>query len=684
MTNHPLRFRHPATLVWILCLLAAALSVEPGAAAPRTVDSVTTISVTTTQDRSDGNTNSLGDLAANPGSDAKISLQEAIKAANNTPAGAVLTIQFNLPAQTDVVTLTLSQPLPALARGNIRIDATTQPQNARVVMDGSTSSRGSSSLLTISSNNNELRGLTIRGFFNDAVLLQSNASGNQIIGCTLQANGHNGITFNGAGVTQNQIVSSVLANNGASGAEILGGATQNSIGGIDAASVNTIKQNAVYGVLVRGRNTHDNKILANTFVENSSVTSGSAIALFEESESTTVAQNTITSNKRYGLWLDTSDRNTIQANSIGLAADGVTPQANGNAGILVSTNANSNTIGGSAAGRNLIAGNAKEGIVLFGPENTISHNYIGIGADGQTPVGNQSYGIRVRSTASANRIEANLISANSNDGVRLESSRNVVLENQIGVSTTGAALPNHAAETAVHGITVVGTENVIGPNNLIANHAASGIYITGGKAQVLQNSIESNRRGVCIDADDAQINENMIQFNGIDGEGTECSEAGGGVLAEADRAVVQENIIQSNIGSGVLVLAGSGNRVQENSISNNTDEGITISPGANGELTPPKITEVSATAISGRSCLQCRIELFTDDGDEGRTLLGATVSDGAGLFTLAVTPQLLTRTFVTATATDSNNNTSAFASPFRIPPSISPRSGQLFIPVAVK
>lgn len=682
MTKLLLQIRHLATQMWtFVCMLVVATFAGPGVfAAPRVAEPVTALAVTTIDSRVDGSTDSFSGLAANPGSDRLISLQEAIKAANNTPAGSPLTIQFNLPIPappTQAITLTLSQPLPALVRGSIRIDATTQPQGIRVVLYGGSSARTSPALLTIASSNNELRGLTIRQFFNDGVLLENNASANVIAGCTLEANGHNGVTISGQDVTQNQIIGSVLTKNGASGLELAGGAAQNRIGGHSSAVGNTITQNVVYGVLIRGQDSNENLIGANTITENSS-----GVALYEQSERTTVARNLISGNKQYGVWLDHSAQNAVESNTIGLAANGLTPQPNGTAGILLSTDANNNVVGGAESARNLISANGKEGIVLFGPENTISYNYIGVAGDGETAVGNKSYGIRASAAAQANQIEANLISANGADGVRLDSQHNLLQANRIGVSATGAALPNAATSGPTHGISVRGAENVIGPGNVVANHGSSGIYITGSDVQVLQNTIEANRRGICIEADEAQISENTIRFNGIEGEGSECDNQNGGVLAEADGAVVQENVIQSNIGSGVLVLAGVGNRVQENSISNNTEEGIVLSPGANGELAAPNITAIDAAAIKGQGCIACRIELFADDGDEGRALLGSTIADGAGLFSLAITREMLTGTFVTATATDANNNTSAFGTAFRVPLAVTSRFRQIYLPVA--
>src|SRR6185369_1715632 len=83
-----------------------------------------------------------------------------------------------------------------------------------------------------------------------------------------------------------------------------------------------------------------------------------------------------------GISLNSSDNNVIQANYIGVAADGTTARANSR-GILIVTSSN-NVIGGTtAAARNLISGNSSgAGIEINGSGNIIQGNFIGTNAAG--------------------------------------------------------------------------------------------------------------------------------------------------------------------------------------------------------------------------------------------------------------------------------------------------------------
>src|SRR2546423_6765540 len=105
--------------------------------------------------------------------------------------------------------------------------------------------------------------------------------------------------------------------------------------------------------------------------------------------------------------------NIIKGNFIGVAANGVngvgnrtepapapgTVEGNNLYGIEVN-GGNNNTVGGTAAGaRNVIGFNA-DGIVIDngGQSNTIQGNFVGLGADGFTPIGNLLHGIALRSS----------------------------------------------------------------------------------------------------------------------------------------------------------------------------------------------------------------------------------------------------------------------------------------------
>ena len=140
--------------------------------------------------------------------------------------------------------------------------------------------------------------------------------------------------------------------------------------------------------------------------------------------------------------LATNGANIIQGNLIGTDATGVSPSSNTGDGIYIACGPN--LIGGTTnrAG-NVIGGNGGSGIHLDGPAatlNLIRGNFIGIGLDGATAVGNTLDGIRLENGAAKNSIGAlalpatNVIAFNGRNGITLEASagsQNPVLANLI-------------------------------------------------------------------------------------------------------------------------------------------------------------------------------------------------------------------------------------------------------------
>jgi len=120
---------------------------------------------------------------------------------------------------------------------------------------------------------------------------------------------------------------------------------------------------------------------------------------------------------------DDAANNVIAGNYIGTDSTGLSAAGNGSgagAGIIV--DAGLNTIGGAApADRNVISGNFGYGVNVTaqgGSEggNAILGNYIGVGADGRTPLRNTLDGVRLASPGNvvggANSGEGNVISGN--------------------------------------------------------------------------------------------------------------------------------------------------------------------------------------------------------------------------------------------------------------------------------
>ncbi|WP_291980824.1 carboxypeptidase regulatory-like domain-containing protein [Luteitalea sp.] len=132
----------------------------------------------------------------------------------------------------------------------------------------------------------------------------------------------------------------------------------------------------------------------------------------------------------------------IRGNYIGVGADGVTPLGHSGEGILISNVTRDAVIEGN------VIGNSAEGIFVSGDASaTISGNLIGVGADGVTPAGNTNNGILIRE-----------------DGP-------LSLGNLIGGAAPGAA---NVIAYSVRGVTIVNA-NAIVSRNRVFGHSQRGI-----------------------------------------------------------------------------------------------------------------------------------------------------------------------------------------------------------------
>jgi uncharacterized repeat protein (TIGR01451 family) len=117
---------------------------------------------------------------------------------------------------------------------------------------------------------------------------------------------------------------------------------------------------------------------------------------------TAEARNVISSNYSWGILAYESHNNIIQGNYIGTDASGQLANYGNGTGIAFAQ-ADHNQVGGTEPGAgNVISGNRGVGVeislnTLFtnASHNTVEGNYIGIAADGFTPLGNGSHGIAI-------------------------------------------------------------------------------------------------------------------------------------------------------------------------------------------------------------------------------------------------------------------------------------------------
>jgi hypothetical protein len=309
----------------------------------------------------------------------------------------------------------------------------------------------------------------------------------------------------------------------------------------------------------------------------------------------------------------------------------------------------SNTIGGTGAGqRNVFSGNAT-GITLSGSSatsNVIRNNYLGLTPAGDTMNPNDT-GLNLSSGASNNTVggteaaQANFISGNTSYGVSIESSGtdgNLFQGNVIGV----AADRSTQLGNGLHGVRILdgpastGIGGASGAGNIIVYNGGEGVnvYNAGTFTDVSYNLLASNQ-----------------------GDGVRVTDTAG--------CAVVYNIISGNGQNGVRVVGASstGNMIWYNSIFNNNWKGIALESGGNGSIAAPVISSASGSGASGTACSSCWILVYSDASDEGQVSHGMTKADGAGNWSYSGT---LSGPNVTATASDSIDNTSEFSAPYDI------------------
>jgi CSLREA domain-containing protein len=435
--------------------------------------------VTTTADTADGDTSSIGALLQNRGADGEISLREAIVAANNTASesGGVDRIGFGIAAAPvgGVHSITLGAALPSIT-DTVVIDGTLEPDFAgtpMVVIDGASAGAVANGLqLGAGSGGSTIRGLVVRGFGQDGILI---ASGNNTIAGNVVSGNAVGVELAGAGAVNNLVQGNFIGlaadglsalGNSADGIRIQGGASGNTIGGTAAGAGNVISGNTNAAISINGAGSDGNVVQGNIVglsADGSAARANFRGVFLSGSTHTTIggataaAGNVISGNDRaIEIENESTDGTTIQNNLIGVGADGVTARGN-NHGIVIGAGADDTLIGGVGRGNVIAASSAGGGIRIDGASTgtTIRGNFIGTDASGSVDLGSQGAGVQLLNGAAGTAIggtgagEGNVIAFNGKGG-----------------------------GTDIHGIDIQGsgTGNAIHANRIFSN-AGSGINL---------------------------------------------------------------------------------------------------------------------------------------------------------------------------------------------------------------
>ncbi|MEJ2209577.1 MAG: hypothetical protein P8129_11140, partial [Anaerolineae bacterium] len=247
----------------------------------------------------------------------------------------------------------------------------------------------------------------------------------------IASNDHANVVITGVGANYNRVAgnyigvdasgSLVLSN--PSGVLVGGGARNNVVGTNldgqgDAAERNVISGHSWVGVSLAGEGTRGNRVAGNYIglaaTGLSALGNDHGVRVTSGASNNTIggaavaAPNVIAGNASNGIWLAESGiSNLVLGNLIGTDNTGLAAVPNGESGVYIETSAG-NRVGGTAAGsRNVIAGNSGSGVSIRDSgsfDNLVQGNYIGVGLDGVTPLGNGGSGVLVYQGAHHNTI----------------------------------------------------------------------------------------------------------------------------------------------------------------------------------------------------------------------------------------------------------------------------------------
>jgi uncharacterized repeat protein (TIGR01451 family) len=410
---------------------------------------------------------------------------------------------------------------------------------------------------------------------------------------------------------------------------------------------------------------------------------------------TTVRGLVINQFDSFAIELIGSSGDIVEGCFIGTNAAGSVASANNDTGILISTSSGHRVGGTTAAARNVISGNNAQGVLMIGPamNNLIQGNFIGTNAAGSNGIGNLSDGVNMLSGASdiincsvggATAGAGNLISSNGGAGVQFigVGTNNLIQGNLIGTDVTGTLARGNSfsgvALTDAASSTVGGT--VAGSGNIISGNGLEGISVNS--AASTGNLIKGNKIGTQTNGSSPLPNS----ANGVTIMNSASNNVVGGATGEG-------NIIAFNPGAGVMVESGTGNAIQSNSIFSNGGLGIDLAPagvtpndtgdpdtGANNKQNFPIITAANGVSgggvnvvgtLNSNASATFTLHFYSNascdssGNGEGQTLLGSgavtTNASGNATFNFNLTGSASLGQSITATATNSQGNTSEFS-----------------------
>ncbi|HEY5044035.1 MAG TPA: hypothetical protein VIK53_18845, partial [Verrucomicrobiae bacterium] len=527
-----------------------------------------------------------------------------------------------------------------------------------------------------------LAGVSISGFGATNNVMLGNFIGTDISGTASLGNHYAGVTISGGGGNQ---IGGTSAGNG----NLISGNIQDGIALVGGSVTNVIQGNLI-GLSAAGTSALPNGQNGISISGGSSNIIGGVVA---------AARNFISGNadNGVGILLATDVGNTVMGNYIGTDVTGTQAVPNSLAGVRIQ--GCSNLIGGAATGcGNVISGNYGQGVWLVQDNgnvsgNVIQGNLIGLDVSGGNNLKNYDAGVGITSAANnlvggTTAVSRNIISANGAEGVFLTgdgTSNNVVQGNYIGTDVTGMTARGNGAE----GITVLFASTTqiggtaAGAGNLISANNNRGIYLYNASRNVVQGNFVGTK------ADGTNALGNL--YHGIDIDmGSTNNIVGGSVAGAGNRFAFAQSVY-----CGVRVRTNAfNNLISGNSIFGNGALGIDLNvAGVNsiydcesgvaantanaGQNFPTLSNAYNGTStrirgtMNGKTGKPYTLQFFASpSGDpsgygEGQVFLGQTNmtlgSTCSSNFTFYLPVAVPSGWVVTATATDTNNNTSEFS-----------------------
>jgi parallel beta-helix repeat protein len=510
------------------------------------------------------------------------SLRQAIHDADANPAADV--INFNVAGTVKLTT----GALPAIT-GNVDIRGNTAPGFAGtpvVEVDfnhfgGLVFSPGSSfsALRSLALDDASGAGVTLNG--DVFTIISGNYIGLGLNGTSVAGNSGNGLELHASAF--NDISSNVISGNGGTGIALY------------ASSVNHIEKNSIgtdaSGTLDRG-NAQNGILLTNFSIANT--IGGTATGGNNPTQGVFIRPpqgNLISGNDANGVLINgNSLLNVLEGNFIGTAASGNSAVGNTLDGVAID-HADLNSLIGCTLTENpfvyynVISGNGGNGLRITNSNNTtVQGNFLGLGANNQTPVGNLLNGVVVegssRQTVMGGPIPlGNVDAANGQNGIVVKDTASGFISYNtfcgLAAFQTYTNLGNHA-----DGMLITSTGgNILIRTNVITENGNDGIEISGNARDV---HVGENIIGLDTNGQSPMGNSN----NGIEVDGNAHDIDIGGPKVTIN--VIPHNVISANGGNGVAIT-GSAYDVHVNfsDIGTNITGVVDLGNGGAGVLVGP-------------------------------------------------------------------------------------------------